>query len=167
AAGSGAVIAGKNLPENWAKPVVDSVLLPAHAATSPPAPRSTYSQTLGYNFPINLPPTLIPNQTFTFDLGGVVPDGDGTVTISNLAGDLSGALEQWTIQVGATAVGTTNNSPADCQPAAGSVFNVSQAVLAAAVSGGNIVITASNSGDIETICATNTMDVTLSFPALG
>lgn len=33
-AGSGAVIAGKNLPENWAKPVVDSVMLPAHAQTS-------------------------------------------------------------------------------------------------------------------------------------
>lgn len=34
AAGSGAVIAGKNLPENWTKPVVDSVMLPAHAQTS-------------------------------------------------------------------------------------------------------------------------------------
>jgi hypothetical protein len=34
AAGSGAVIAGKSLPENWAKPVVDSVMLPAHAQTS-------------------------------------------------------------------------------------------------------------------------------------
>lgn len=34
AAGSGAVIAGKNLPENWARPVVDSVMLPAHAQTS-------------------------------------------------------------------------------------------------------------------------------------
>jgi len=35
AAGSGAVIAGKSLPENWSRPVVDSVLLPAHAQTSP------------------------------------------------------------------------------------------------------------------------------------
>lgn len=34
AAGSGAVIAGKSLPENWARPVVDSVMLPAHAQTS-------------------------------------------------------------------------------------------------------------------------------------
>ncbi|MDH3378156.1 MAG: hypothetical protein OEQ39_14520 [Gammaproteobacteria bacterium] len=33
-AGSGAVIAGKSLPENWTKPVVESVLLPAHAQTS-------------------------------------------------------------------------------------------------------------------------------------
>ena len=35
AAGSGAVVAGKSLPESWARPVVDSVMLPAHAATSP------------------------------------------------------------------------------------------------------------------------------------
>jgi len=34
AIGSGAVIAGKSLPENWTKPVVSSVLLPAHAQTS-------------------------------------------------------------------------------------------------------------------------------------
>lgn len=34
AAGSGAIIAGKSLPENWTKPAVDSVLLPAHAQTS-------------------------------------------------------------------------------------------------------------------------------------
>ena len=34
AAGSGAVIAGKSLPEKWTKPAVDSVLLPAHAQTS-------------------------------------------------------------------------------------------------------------------------------------
>jgi len=34
AAGSGAVIAGKGLPESWSRPVVDSVLLPAHAQTS-------------------------------------------------------------------------------------------------------------------------------------
>ncbi len=34
AAGSGAVVAGKSLPESWSKPVVDAVLLPAHAATT-------------------------------------------------------------------------------------------------------------------------------------
>ena len=35
AAGSCANIAGKNLHESWSRPVVDSVLLPAHASTSP------------------------------------------------------------------------------------------------------------------------------------
>jgi hypothetical protein len=34
AAGGGAVIAGKSLPDNWGRPVVDSVMLPAHAQTS-------------------------------------------------------------------------------------------------------------------------------------
>jgi hypothetical protein len=34
AAGSGAVVAGKTLPEAWIKPVVDSVMLPAHAETT-------------------------------------------------------------------------------------------------------------------------------------
>ena len=34
AVGGGAVVAGKNLPDQWAKPMVDSVLLPAHAQTT-------------------------------------------------------------------------------------------------------------------------------------
>jgi len=34
AAGSGAIVAGKSLPESWSRPIVDSVLLPAHATTS-------------------------------------------------------------------------------------------------------------------------------------
>ena len=34
AAGSGAVVAGKSLPESWTKPIVDSVMLPAHAETT-------------------------------------------------------------------------------------------------------------------------------------
>ncbi|MCK5359584.1 MAG: hypothetical protein KAJ95_03110 [Gammaproteobacteria bacterium] len=37
AAGSGAIVAGKSLPESWSRPVVDSVMLPAHAQTSPQA----------------------------------------------------------------------------------------------------------------------------------
>lgn len=34
AAGSGAIISGKSLPDSWSRPVVDSILLPAHAQTS-------------------------------------------------------------------------------------------------------------------------------------
>ena len=34
AAGSGAIVAGKSLPDSWSRPAVDSVLLPAHAMTS-------------------------------------------------------------------------------------------------------------------------------------
>lgn len=36
AVGSGAIVAGKSLPESWSRPVVESVLLPAHAITSSP-----------------------------------------------------------------------------------------------------------------------------------
>ena len=34
AAGSGAIVAGKSLPDSWSRPMVDSVVLPAHAMTS-------------------------------------------------------------------------------------------------------------------------------------
>ena len=34
AVGTGAVITGKALPETWSKPLVDAVMLPAHAATT-------------------------------------------------------------------------------------------------------------------------------------
>ena len=37
AVGGGAVAAGKMLPEQWARPVVDSVMLPSHAQTSDPS----------------------------------------------------------------------------------------------------------------------------------
>ena len=43
AAGGGAIIAGKTLPEKWTRPAVDSVMLPAHAQTSG---RGPYSGTL-------------------------------------------------------------------------------------------------------------------------
>lgn len=33
-AGSGAALAGNSLPESWAKPIVDLVMLPAHAQTT-------------------------------------------------------------------------------------------------------------------------------------
>ena len=35
AVGSGAIVTGRHLPENWTKPIVDSVILPAHAQISP------------------------------------------------------------------------------------------------------------------------------------
>ena len=33
-AGAGAIAAGKIIPESWSRPLVQSVILPAHAATS-------------------------------------------------------------------------------------------------------------------------------------
>jgi hypothetical protein len=51
AAGSGAIVAGKSLPESWSRPVVDSVMLPAHAQTS-----------------------IVVGSYFNEELFGVVPD---------------------------------------------------------------------------------------------
>jgi len=60
AAGSGAVVAGKSLPESWSKPVINSVMLPAHAettdgsgsaggdATTTPAPISYFDTDLDF-----------------------------------------------------------------------------------------------------------------------
>lgn len=53
AVGGGAVVTGKSLPNDWSKPVVESVLLPAHAETSeveaapPPPPPPAGSCSLG------------------------------------------------------------------------------------------------------------------------
>ena len=168
AAGSSAVIASKSLPENWTKPVVNSVMLPVHAQTSQAEESTTqavvYTQTQGYDLAVNSV-TTIPTQNFVFDLGGVIPTGDGTVTISNLAGDIdSNIIEQWTVQVGGVTVGLTNNGT-QCGPAIPSqVFDVTLAQLQAAISGGSITVTTLNGGGINTFCTTNTMDVTLSFP---
>lgn len=43
-AAGGAIVAGKRLPEEWSKPVVDSVFLPAHAQKSPPTATVTFDQ---------------------------------------------------------------------------------------------------------------------------
>ena len=43
AAGSGAIVAGKSLPESWSRPVVDSIMLPVHGQTSP----TSYAGTIG------------------------------------------------------------------------------------------------------------------------
>lgn len=157
----------KAVPEQWGRPVVDTVLLPAHAQTSFQATctEGGFTQTQGYNIATG---ESISDQAFVYDLGGATPCGDGTVTISNLAGDLDDIEEQWTIWLGAIGsgvnLGLTQNSPGDCEPAPGSVFPVTQAQLQAAISSGTIQISAEN-GSIDNFCDTNTMDVTLSFAA--
>ena len=51
AAGSGAFVAGKSLPESWSRPVVDSVILPVHAQTS----ASNFSSTIALVFDDSAP----------------------------------------------------------------------------------------------------------------
>jgi hypothetical protein len=68
AAGSGAIVAGKSLPENWTKPVVDSVMLPAHAQTSAPL--------------LVLPSRYVTPGTYE----GRVPEGVTSLTVAMSAG---------------------------------------------------------------------------------
>jgi hypothetical protein len=166
-AGAGGVVAaGALLPEKWTRPVVDRILVPAHAQAT--GVSGIYSETLGYDIAQDSVGN-IPDQSFVFPLGGVTPAGDGTVTISNLQGDVdSSSDEQWTIRLGPVGsgifLGLTNNGEQCIGTAPGSVFNVTQAQLQAAISGGSIEISAENGADINSFCETNTMDVTLTFP---
>ena len=162
-AGAGGVVAtGALLPEKWSQPLVNRVLIPAHAQAT--GVSGTYSETQGYDIDATLD---IPDQSFLCPLNGVTPAGDGTVTISNLQGDLNGVDKQWTIRLGSIGsglvLGLTNNGPSCDGPAPVSIFNVTQAQLQAAISGGSIEISAENNG-IVAICIDNTMDVTLTFP---
>ncbi len=156
AAGSGAIIAGKSLPESWSKPVVDSVMLPAHAQTSvvPPVEPTVFTQTLGFNYAAGgaIGGTML-TETFDFNLGSLVPTGDGTITISNLAGDLnSDPGERWTIEVGAATVGVTD-LPGECvAPVSMAPITVTLAELQAALSGGIITVSAVNGGSIQDFC---------------
>ncbi|MFW2440978.1 MAG: hypothetical protein ACN4GR_16600 [Arenicellales bacterium] len=48
--GGGAIVVGKSLPESWSRPVVDSVMLPAHAqASTAPNPFSCIGQSASTN----------------------------------------------------------------------------------------------------------------------
>ena len=116
AAGSGAIVAGKSLPENWKKPVVDSVLLPAHAQTSPVSGNfSANSEPLQTTLCINVVGNTasitgtignsitIPNVPVPGSTSGSVSGTNYTITLSNVTGtapnrsmtvglDLSGSI---------------------------------------------------------------------------
>ena len=104
-----------------------------------------------------------------------MPADDGTVTISDLAGDLVGNDQRWSIRIGSDTgpvLGLTNSSDFQCGVADGSVFDVTLDQLEAAVSGDIIEIVAVNETSIDNICGndpgelSNTMTVTLEFPTL-
>jgi hypothetical protein len=70
AASSGAIVVGKSLPESWSRPIIDSVLLPAHALTS--------SCTTDFNLQDYFAGFL------TVDTGQTCPDGQSDI-FSDLA----------------------------------------------------------------------------------
>lgn len=138
AAGSGAVIAGKNLPENWTRPVVDSVLLPAHGQTSGPVPVITLSncqinraeQTdpteleIDFSFSLQTDPPidLTPDSTVDFELtfqpsntvvthsGDAVIDASGNATYETPGGGSLPNSPITTMPAGSTAVSVTITS---------------------------------------------------------
>jgi len=96
AAGSGAVIAGQTLPENWSRPVVDSVMLPAHAQTSINAYTASGPITSGAVAPDSIyargldmlvqPATAAPDYIIVESIC-VGNNGDGTVKVDALISD--------------------------------------------------------------------------------
>ena len=85
AAGSGAVIAGKSLPDSWSRPVVDSVMLPAHAQTSAPAIcHSTIHVQVTDDKKQKIPSgSSIPSST-TINIGVSITPNPGIVTFSEI-----------------------------------------------------------------------------------
>lgn len=100
AAGSGAIVAGKSLSESWSRPVVDSVLLPAHAQTSSCDIAGDYCFNSGVNF-LNTITVLadgtvnIVRQRLTGGNAGRLWTGSGSTANGALGGD-------FTIQVALT-----------------------------------------------------------------
>jgi len=68
AAGSGAIVVGKNLPESWSKPVVNSVMLPAHAQTS------------DYSYSLQQALTSVPSESLFASLVADAHAGGGMYT---------------------------------------------------------------------------------------
>ncbi|HKI74283.1 MAG TPA: hypothetical protein VJ998_06560 [Pseudomonadales bacterium] len=114
AAGSGAVIAGKTLPEHWNRPVIESVVLPAHAQTSAALVFYTASAAPGFFLGMNtdqgeesrfasIADSLVPTANAApgpgndgFYVCATVDDQAGTaqVAVGGIGGDYSRPLYQ-------------------------------------------------------------------------
>lgn len=173
----GAVVAGKGLPETWSKPLIDAVLLPAHAQTTPAcASDTTFSETLSSG---ELCPAVtgapVPDPApFVFNWPGLTPAGTGTLTVT-ARGDITGNEgpneEAWRIEVNGKYEGDVGNTnPAVGGPdTATENFRIGLADLYAA--NGTATVTAQNvapnGGNIDCDAGIPNTDVTvtLTFPA--
>ena len=113
AAGSGAVVAGKTLPEAWTKPVVDSVLLPAHAATTDEEgpcclTAGCYGGEMNDGEIVYIELTVTTDGSISFSLfskGESVPQG--TATVECTGGEFSTTVEPGFDVTGTVACGQT------------------------------------------------------------
>jgi len=134
AAGSGAVIAGKSLPESWTKPVVDSVLLPAHAQTSQ----------FIYDLTLEADPCSGGGQaaitSLDFNVTGITPLSNGTVD-AFIQGDNGDPDEYYFVSIEGNALGQIGPAPGGDGTSTTASFPVSQAILETAAADGTISIT--------------------------
>jgi len=121
AAGSGAIVAGKSLPDSWTKPVVDSVMLPAHAQTSCQAIDDTYTLDPGEPGASVPAPGVLGNDSCTTVVRNtnavVIQNGPVLSLTVNADGSFQYEVEQeatiftftYTTESGATATVTVNH----------------------------------------------------------
>lgn len=95
AAGSGAVVAGKGIPESWSKPVINSVMLPAHAATTDDTGSLPTGTVVCSSLVVTSGSRCSPGQ-ISFYVSGAVSASDGSslegvsLTVSYINGERSG-----------------------------------------------------------------------------
>lgn len=107
--GGGTVVATKSLPETWIRPVVSSVVLPAHAQVSPPSGQFVETQASGPLCGGVFAGGDTPNPPpFVFDWTGRTPTGDATLSVV-AEGDVNGdgSDESWTITFNGTTLAPT------------------------------------------------------------
>lgn len=173
-AASGAVITGRALPESWTRPVLDSVVLPAHAQMSPQdetpettqfSDTQTVENTTGSNAVLN----------FSFDVAGLTPFGDGTVRVTAIGDIAPVSTEFYTIALEGTPLGTVGSDvDADQCSATGvtETLTISEADLVAAAGDGTVELTAT-AGPDTSLCPRlgggdadiNEVTITLEFTA--
>jgi hypothetical protein len=136
AAGSGAIVAGKSLPESWSRPVVDSVMLPAHAQTS----LLQYSEEILDVDPCDGATSGTAQTTsIDFDVTGITPASSGTL-IATISGDIGDPTETYTVSIEGTSLGQVGPGPSDGSTIS-ETFTIDLSVLQAAAVDGTITIT--------------------------
>lgn len=167
AAGGGAIVAGNTLPEKWTKPVVDSVMLPTHAETSPqdtqPQVTRLYESTQSADACRGSSRGPAQTTDLNFDVSGLVPASLGTVE-ATICGDIGDDEETYTVSIEGTTLGQIGPGPNDNSCTSRTFSNVD---LTAAAADGTITITFTPDTD-EIDCEApfpNTVEATLSFTA--